>query len=85
MKWYYAKNNEQFGPVERDEIDKLIANQTITPYDMVWNSTMDNWTLAGNVKELFPDTHIFTNQVPENIITDFEKLTPKSALIISPT
>lgn len=58
--WYYALNNQQFGPVDEDKIKELVANATINANTMVWTAGMQNWTplsqtpLASLVGELPP-------------------------------
>lgn len=84
MQWYYAKNNEQQGPVDEDEFQRLIDTHNIAPEDLVWNSTMSDWQPASDIKGLFPESE--TSLLPiynalEHTITDFSKLTDNRDII----
>lgn len=41
--WYYTLNNQQVGPVEEEEIKKLVEAGTINHSTMVWTNGMANW------------------------------------------
>ncbi|MEM6821215.1 MAG: DUF4339 domain-containing protein [Verrucomicrobiota bacterium] len=41
--WYYAKNNQQMGPVEEAELKKLVSEGSIQPADLVWKEGMADW------------------------------------------
>jgi hypothetical protein len=45
--WYYTLNNQQVGPVDENEIKKLIAAGSITHATMVWATGMANWAPIG--------------------------------------
>jgi hypothetical protein len=45
--WYYTLNNQQVGPVDENEIKKLIAAGTINHQTMVWTTGMANWSPIG--------------------------------------
>lgn len=45
--WYYTLNNQQVGPVDEEEIKKLVAAGTITQKTMVWTTGMAAWQLIG--------------------------------------
>jgi len=45
--WYYAQNNQQFGPVDEAKIKELVDNGTITANTMVWTAGMATWSLIG--------------------------------------
>jgi hypothetical protein len=52
--WYYAKGGSQNGPVTFDQITELARSGSLDPVrDLVWNSTMKDWTPAGQVEGLF--------------------------------
>lgn len=48
--WYYTLNNQQVGPVEEAEIQKLVASGVITPATMLWTSGMANWAPIGQTQ-----------------------------------
>lgn len=49
--WFYLLNNQQVGPVSRDEITRLIAEQILTPDSYVWAEGMEDWQLIGQIPE----------------------------------
>ncbi|MBL7075934.1 MAG: DUF4339 domain-containing protein [Kiritimatiellae bacterium] len=54
MEWYYVKDGESRGPVNRDELTRLAGNGELRPEDLVWNSTMgEEWARADSVVGLF--------------------------------
>ena len=50
--WFYAKNGEQQGPVEADEIRRQRRNGEISDEVLVWKEGMAQWTALGEVLEL---------------------------------
>ena len=55
MQWYYARNQEQVGPVDDAGIRNFVRKGTIGADDLVWNESFgDRWRKAGEVPELFP-------------------------------
>ncbi len=57
MQWHYAKQGQQFGPVDESELCRLAREGGISPDDLVWNSSFgDKWAPASSVENLFPDT-----------------------------
>ena len=50
--WYYAINGEQNGPVDKTELQRLIASGAVKPGDYVWTEGMRDWQAAGRVPEL---------------------------------
>lgn len=53
--WYYAKNDQQLGPISGVELRRLAQAGDLTRDDLVWREGMENWAAAGRVKGLFPD------------------------------
>jgi len=45
--WYYTLNNQQVGPVEEAEIQKLVEAGTISHGTLVWTNGMANWLPIG--------------------------------------
>ncbi|RMG00144.1 MAG: DUF4339 domain-containing protein, partial [Planctomycetota bacterium] len=54
VEWYYAKNNERFGPVTSAELKQLAEANQLGPDDLVWREGMSDWVPARRVKGLFP-------------------------------
>jgi hypothetical protein len=43
MEWYYAKEGKQQGPVNTDQLHKLLSNGDINRQTLVWREGMPNW------------------------------------------
>lgn len=43
MKWFYAKNGQQVGPVDFSEIQALHARGELTGDDLIWEQGTPNW------------------------------------------
>jgi hypothetical protein len=43
MNWFYAKEGQQFGPVEFSEIERLRSEGQLTDDTLVWQQGMANW------------------------------------------
>jgi uncharacterized RDD family membrane protein YckC len=54
MLWYYAKNDQRFGPVEEAELRRLAAEGQLSPVDLVWRQDFPDWRRAGEVEGIFP-------------------------------
>jgi hypothetical protein len=52
MKWYYAKDGGQNGPVEAEELLAKLASGEVAGTDLVWREGMKDWAPAGEVTEL---------------------------------
>ena len=50
--WYYAKNNQQQGPVPLANLTDLLRTGQLSGTDLVWRPGMANWLPAGQVPEL---------------------------------
>ncbi len=53
--WYVYKNNQQKGPITREELSKQIIEGTVEPNDKVWTEGMAEWTAAENIEGLVPE------------------------------
>jgi hypothetical protein len=53
--WYYARNDQQFGPVSASELKQLVDAGRLSPDDLLWREGMDAWTTAINLRGLFAD------------------------------
>lgn len=50
--WYYARGNQQAGPVSLDELRQLARQGALSPADLVWTGTMADWQPAQSVPGL---------------------------------
>jgi uncharacterized RDD family membrane protein YckC len=41
--WYYAKNDQQVGPVSRDELERRAGQGMVSPEDLVWTDGLADW------------------------------------------
>lgn len=53
VQWYYARNDQQFGPVSATELKQLAEAGRLSPDDLLWREGMDGWTTAINLRGLF--------------------------------
>jgi hypothetical protein len=51
--WYYGSAQEQYGPVNRAELQKLAEKNVFTASNFVWREGMDDWIQATHLKGLF--------------------------------
>ena len=64
VQWYYARNDQQFGPVSAAELKQLADAGRLAPDDLLWREGMDSWATAINLRGLF------NNEPPANTPTD---------------
>jgi uncharacterized RDD family membrane protein YckC len=50
--WYYARGNQQMGPVPLLELRRLLWNGQVHSQDLVWHPGMPSWQHAGSVATL---------------------------------
>lgn len=50
--WFYRKDEQQIGPVSRDEILRLITQQALTGESYVWAEGMENWQRLESIPDL---------------------------------
>jgi hypothetical protein len=68
--WYYAQNNQQFGPHDEGAMRNLLQNGTVQANDLVWRDGMANWIPAHSVPEFstfFAHQQPVSGQVAQNI------------------
>jgi uncharacterized RDD family membrane protein YckC len=51
--WFYARDNQQLGPVSFEALATLARSGILTPNDLVWHEGMMEWAPAGTVSDLF--------------------------------
>lgn len=51
-RWFYAVGDERRGPVEKDELLRMIGEGKLRRSTLVWTRTLKDWTPAGEVAEL---------------------------------
>lgn len=45
--WYYVENGARVGPVERKELERLVAQGTVAAETLIWQEGMSDWEEAG--------------------------------------
>jgi hypothetical protein len=50
--WWYAKEDKQYGPVEKDGLTRLIQAGMIRPKTMLWKEGMEAWLPLDEIEEL---------------------------------
>jgi hypothetical protein len=53
VQWYYARNDQQFGPVSANELKVLADAGRLAPDDLLWREGMEQWATAINLTGLF--------------------------------
>jgi hypothetical protein len=54
MNWYYAAGEQQVGPIEQTEFDRLVQSGTITAATLVWREGLSSWQAYGEVAAAVP-------------------------------
>ncbi|MCC7420066.1 MAG: DUF4339 domain-containing protein [Planctomycetaceae bacterium] len=52
--WYYAKGQQQFGPIPEDRFRAMLGEGVILPSDLIWSADLPDWQPARHFPELFP-------------------------------
>jgi hypothetical protein len=69
--WYYARHDQQFGPVSATELKSLADSGRLAPDDLLWREGMDAWTTAVNFRGLFA-AEIGAKQAVPSVVRDGE-------------
>ncbi len=56
--WYYARGQEQNGPINEAELKALLASGQITGSDLVWTDGMASWAKAESVPDLTASANV---------------------------
>ncbi len=56
--WYYQKSYKQIGPIDSDEMEKLIRGGQVSRSTKVWREGMADWQIANQteLREIFPES-----------------------------
>ena len=74
--WYYARNDQQFGPVSAVELKQLADDGRLAPDDLLWREGMDTWATAINLRGLF---------VEDSATLDVKNVAPSATALLKPT
>jgi hypothetical protein len=64
QRWFYAKDNQPFGPLTLGELRELADTQFLAPSQLVWTEGMPDWVPAGTLPVLFPPAPTPTPDAP---------------------
>ncbi len=56
--WYYAKDDQQLGPIDQAQIDALVGQGAIGLSTLVWNQDMGDWQPYGEVATQAPSAAV---------------------------
>ena len=62
--WYYAKGDDQLGPISEIELKTLADSGELASTDMVWREGMSAWQQAGKLRSIFPNDDHGTSSPP---------------------
>jgi uncharacterized RDD family membrane protein YckC len=51
--WFYARNNQQAGPITWEQLQQLAATGAVAGSDLIWTQGMSTWLPAATVPGLF--------------------------------
>jgi putative Ca2+/H+ antiporter (TMEM165/GDT1 family) len=60
--WWYVSNNQRKGPIEDEELRRLLVDGTLNSNSLVWKQGMEEWQPARQVGEL---TSVLSSLPPE--------------------
>jgi hypothetical protein len=52
--WYLTRDNQRYGPYEREQLGKMAGAGNVRPTDLVWREGMPGWVEARSLGDLFP-------------------------------
>jgi GYF domain 2 len=55
IQWWYARDDQQLGPVSPGDLRRLASGGGLAPTDLVWREGMTEWAPAVRIKGLFPE------------------------------
>lgn len=62
--WYYARGNQQQGPVPLQQLQDLLRTGQLQPNDLVWRNGMANWQSASQVPDVYAGMGAATPSAP---------------------
>ncbi len=62
--WYYARGEEQVGPVDESQLKQLVDDGSLYPDDLVWRDGMADWVEAREIPELYGSETAYYPQEP---------------------
>jgi hypothetical protein len=72
MSWWYVSDGERRGPINEDELSRLLSNGALTANSLLWKSGMKGWEPAANIVDL---KSLLSSLPPEVPLDQAPKLT----------
>jgi hypothetical protein len=66
MSWWYVSDGERRGPVNEDELARLLGNGTVAPNSLLWKAGMKGWEPAASIAELKSLLSALPPEVPQD-------------------
>lgn len=66
MSWWYISDGERRGPINEDELSRLLSNGLLTADSLLWKSGMKGWEPAANIA----DFKYLLNSLPPEVPPD---------------
>jgi hypothetical protein len=79
VQWYYARNDQQFGPVSAAELKQLADAGRLSPDDLLWREGWESWNTAVNLRGLFAQSATPAASTPQTTL-----VTEKPAVAVAP-
>src|SRR5580704_11267203 len=64
VQWWYARGDDQLGPVSPADLRRLAAAGNLAPADLVWREGLAEWAPAARIKGLLPDAREAADEGP---------------------
>lgn len=77
--WYYAKDDQQHGPVTPAQLKSLSNSGKLLPTDLVWKEGMGDWAPASEVRGLFTFVPAPPPPPPELAVAEENAVTAKAS------
>lgn len=82
--WYISRQGERYGPYSEEQLRGFAQSGQVTPEDLVWGDTMDDWCKAAEVEGLFnapPAVDIAPPPAPPAVGTGLQYQAPAPATV----
>ena len=78
IQWYYTKEGNQYGPLDKVALLNLARTGGIAPTDLVWNTSLgDQWVQASSMPEIFATA----TETPPVVLPVLDGTTPNRELM----
>lgn len=60
--WFFARNNQQEGPIPESQLQQLFVNNTLVDETLVWSDHLSSWTPASQIDSFATSANTATQQ-----------------------